>query len=381
MKIVLDVTIVTRPDKVTGIERVALETVKSILRDNKLRTKEHSFFVLCSNKGYNLVLKEIKQIPDLAKVKVYKSFTENRIYTDQIWLPLKINSIKPDYVYYTTLGVPLINRYPFSMIIHDAVAWALPNTISKGMKYYYKPIIEKAAHHDRLDKIMTVSKYSKSEIVRYLRINEEKIFVNYLGISESFTNYSNKEIEFTATLRKYGVNEDYIIALGTLEPRKNIHGLIHSFGILKKKFGYKGKLVIVGRKGWIDKLEISEEIKEDILFTGFVDDRELPILLKCSCLFVFPSFYEGFGLPLIESMALGVPVVSSNRTSLLEIGEGACEFFDPYNYEEMAEVMHKVLMEDTLMKEMANKGKEKAAQFSWSRHAETLNNVLFTKKR
>lgn len=381
MKIVLDVTIVTRPDKVTGIERVALETVKSILRDKKFRTKEHSFFILCSNKGYDLVLSEIQKIPDLSNVKLYKSFTENRIFTDQIWLPSKINSIKPDYVYYTTLGVPLMNRFPFAMIIHDAVAWALPNTISKGMKYYYKPIIEKAAHHKKLDKIMTVSNYSKNEIVKYLKINENKIFVNYLGISESFFNYSAVKTEFTATLRKYGINEDYIIALGTLEPRKNIHGLIRSFGILKKSYGYKGKLVIVGRKGWIDKLEVEDEIKEDILFTGFVDDEELPILLKCSSLFVFPSFYEGFGLPLIEAMALGVPVVSSNRTSLFEIGKGSCEFFNPDNHEEIAEVMNKVLLDEILLKEMAEKGKKKAAQFSWSRHAETLINVLFAKKR
>jgi len=381
MKIVLDVTIVTRPDKVTGIERVALETVKSILMDKKFRIEEHTFFLLCSNKGYDMVLKEIQKLPDIPKVKLYKSTTENRIYTDQVWLPSKINSIKPDYVYYTTLGVPIFNRYPFAMIIHDAVAWALPNTISKGMKYYYKPIIEKAAHHKKLDKIMTVSNYSKSEIVRYLKINEEKIFVNYLGISETFFNDSNNETNYIPTLLKYNISGDYIIALGTLEPRKNIYGLIRSFGLLKRNYGYKGKLVIVGRKGWIDKLKVEDDLKDDILFTGYVDDEELPILLKCSSLFVFPSFYEGFGLPLIESMALGVPVVSSDRTSLLEIGEGACKFFNPEDHKEMAEVIHKVLVDETVLKDMADKGKKKASQFSWSRHAETLISVLFTKKQ
>lgn len=376
MKIVLDTTIIKRKDKITGIERVALESVKNILCNQEFR-KNNSFFILCSKSGKDLVLEEIAKVTDLKGIKFYKSPIENRIFTDQVWLPFIIERINPDYVYYTTLGIPLINRFPFSMIIHDTVAWVMPDTISKGMRYYYKPILQMAIRNKKMDKIMTVSNFSKAEIVKYLDVNESKIFVNYLGISDTFLKSTNLTINRKNVLEKYNTGDNFIIAIGTLEPRKNISGLIRAFQILKSKYNFSGKLIIVGRKGWINSFSIEENLKKDIIFTGYIEDEHLSILLTSAKAFIFPSFYEGFGLPLIEAMSLGVPVLCSNKASLPEIGGDACEYFDPTDHEEMARKIFWVLEDEKKRNEMSLKGRERANLFTWSNHSERTINILF----
>jgi glycosyltransferase involved in cell wall biosynthesis len=376
MKIVLDVTIIKRKDKITGIERVALESVKNILQNQEFR-KNNSFFILCSKSGKDIVLEEISKVTQLKGIKFYKSPIENRVITDQLWLPYIIGRINPDYVYYTTLGIPLKNRFPFTMIIHDTVAWAMPDTISKGMRYYYKPVLQMAIKNKRLDKIMTVSNFSKKEIVKYLGINESKIFVNYLGISDTFLSCTDITINRKRVLEKYNIGDNFIIAIGTLEPRKNINGLISVFKILKSKYNFRGKLVIVGRKGWINSFNIEENLKKDIIFTGYIEDEHLSILLTSAKAFIFPSFYEGFGLPLIEAMSLGVPVLCSNKASLPEIGGDACVYFNPNDHEEMARKISWVLNDEEKLNEMSLKGKERANLFTWSNHAERVINILF----
>lgn len=376
MKIVLDTTIIKRKDKITGIERVALESVKNILCNQEFR-KNNSFFILCSKSGKDVVLEEIAKVTDLKGIKFYKSPIKNRVFTDQVWLPFIIERINPDYVYYTTLGIPLINRFPFSMIIHDNVAWVMPDTISKGMRYYYKPILQMAIRNKKMDKIMTVSNFSKAEIVKYLGVNESKIFVNYLGISDTFLKSTNLTLNRNNVLEKYNTGDNFIITIGTLEPRKNISGLIRAFQILKSKYSFSGKLIIVGRKGWINSFSMEENLKKDIIFTGYIEDEHLPILLTSAKAFIFPSFYEGFGLPLIEAMSLGVPVLCSNKASLPEIGGDACEYFDPTDHEEMARKIFWVLEDEKKRNEMSLKGRKRANLFTWSNHSERIINILF----
>lgn len=371
MKIILDLTIITRKDKITGIERVALESVKNLLKKNY----NHTYFILCSKNGKNFVENELDNFTYCVN-KIYSSPFKNRILTDQIWLPILINKVNPDYVYYTTLGIPLINQFPFTMIIHDAVAWALPGSISKGMNFYYKPLLQHAIKSKKLDKIMTVSYFSKSEIEKYLKVPSSKIFVNYLGISDTFVNFSfNKSISIKV-LQKYNINSKYIISLGTLEPRKNLNNLLKSFLILKTKYNYQGKLVLVGRKGWIGEFYVDEKIKNDLIVTGFVSEEDLPYLIKLSEVYVFPSYYEGFGLPLIEAMSLGVPVISSNRTSLPEIGGDACTYFNPSDCSSIAQVILQVLNDKDKKKNMKKKSIERAKLFTWEKHADKLLKIL-----
>lgn len=372
MKIVLDLTIIRDKNKITGIERVAIESVRGIL-ENEIK-KDNEFYILTSKLGKEVVLEEFNYILN-GDVKIYSSPIQNRIYTDQIWSPLIINKIKPSFVYYTTLGLPLINNFPFYMIIHDAVAWEMPETISAGMKYYYKPLIQRAVKHKKLNKIMTVSNFSKNEIVKHLNIEDSKIFVNYLGISKEIS--LNNILDSNLVKNQYAIEGDYIIALGTLEPRKNIEGLITAYTKLKEKYGIEEKLVIVGRKGWSDSFEINPKVKDEIIFTGYVSNDHLSSLLLYSKLFVFPSYYEGFGLPLIEAMSLGVPVLSSNKASLPEIGGEACQYFNPYDIDEFTDSLYQLLTNNKKLKELSELGKNRVEQFTWKQHTEKLKNVFY----
>jgi glycosyltransferase involved in cell wall biosynthesis len=368
---VLDLTIIKSKFKITGIERVALESIRHILKIASSKQLGFKFYILCSKEGKELIENELSEYIFFHNISLYRSPVMNRLITDQIWMPIAIRKIAPDLVFYTTLGIPIINNYPYFIIIHDAVPWALPNTVSKGMKYYYKPLLQHSINNKLLKRIMTVSEFSKCEIIKYLSVDKSKIFVNYLGTTDFSTDTTLKDSK--QVLKDYGIDSKYIITIGTLEPRKNIQGLIKAFCILKQKYKFEGKLVIVGRKGWLNSLEITEEIKTEIVLTGYVSDEELRALLINSNAFIFPSFYEGFGLPLIEAMSLGVPIASSNRASLPEIGGDLCEYFNPENIEDMALKINKVLNK-TISEFDIHLLKKRAKKFTWEKHSENIIN-------
>ncbi|WP_019720329.1 glycosyltransferase family 4 protein [Heyndrickxia coagulans] len=370
MNIIIDLTVIRNKKQITGIERVAIESTKQLL--TYLKNKSYKVFILCSKMGFEIAKDELTNIKDFEKLIFKKSPFFNRIATDQIWLPLIINKLKPKFVYFTTLGVPLFNRYPFYFIIHDAVAWAMPETTSKGMKLYYKPLIAFAVKKKNLKKIFTVSHFSKKEIIKYLHVDNEKIAVNYLGVKK----IPVTEIKLVTNVSNKGCM-DYIVTLGTLEPRKNLQNLINAFAILKSRYNYKGKLVVIGRKGWSGDLNIQDENNGNIVFTGFLEEKKMLDVLKKAKVYVFPSLYEGFGLPLIEAMALGVPIASSNQASLPEIGGNACLYFDPYKPEDMAEKINELLNSDSKREELKKKGFEIVKKYTWDAHRKTLISTMF----
>jgi len=374
MKLVIDLTIVTKIDKITGIERVAIETLKSVLKDG---SEFFEIYILCSKTASEYIKGIVNSLDfDKKEIYIYNSPVKNRIFTDQIWLPYIIKKIAPKYVYYTTLGIPLIQMFPFSVIIHDVVAWVMPETISKGMKYYYKPLIKFSIKNKKLKNIITVSEFSRKSVMKELKVKEEKITVNYLGIADNFIK-TKKDINKKEILKKYNIKSKYLILLGTLEPRKNIQGAIEAFSLLKEKYNYEGNLVVVGRVGWMKNLNIKPTISSSIIFTGFVDDEDLPIILSESTAFIFPSFYEGFGLPLIEAMSLGIPVICSNIDSLTEVGGNACVYFDPYSIEDMAETIYSTVNNHKKMEEISLLCKSRAKIFSWEKHGRiVIDNIL-----
>ncbi|MFP5108567.1 glycosyltransferase family 4 protein [Neobacillus sp. C211] len=376
MKLVIDLTIIKNINQITGIERVALESSKYVIE--KLASfEENSLHIICSKKGSMYIKREFQNHISKKNIKFYSSPYTNRIFTDQLWLPFIIDTIKPDNVYYTTLGIPIINKYPFCFIIHDAVAWAIPDTISKGMKYYYRPLLERAVKNRMVKKVITVSNFSKKEIVNYLKVDESKIVVNHLGVSNKF-NFSNRMKDEVQISRNPIINtsKDYIITIGTLEPRKNLQRLIEAFRILKQEYGYSGSLMIVGREGWLNSLVIHEDIKDYVIFTGYVKDIDLYTLLKKAQVYVFPSLYEGFGLPLVEAMQLGIPIASSNSGSLPEVGQSACEYFDPYDIDDMAAKINIILSVNGKKEEYSKMGLTIAKNYTWEKHGKRLLNAI-----
>ena len=223
-------------------------------------------------------------------------------------------------------------------------------------KYFFKNVAKS-------DMIITGSHFTKEEIVKYLNFSEDKIEVIHHGIDHNlFKVYQEPKVDFE-------LPKKYILSVGSIEPRKNLLGLLKAYALLDEKLKSEYQLVLVGFKGW-ENIEIMELIKQNeksIHYLGFITDEELAQVYNLTSLFVFPSFYEGFGLPPLEAMACGSPVVCSDSSSLPEVGGDAVVYCNPQDTNDIKEKIEIVLNNTTLQNEMIDKGLQQAKKFSWEK--------------
>jgi glycosyltransferase involved in cell wall biosynthesis len=223
-------------------------------------------------------------------------------------------------------------------------------------------------------KIITISNFSKNEICSVLNIKPDKIIVTHL--SGSNDQYNNSE-NFIDIKSMYNINTDYIIAFGSTSSHKNIQGLIVAFSKLIITHN-NHNLILVGHQHSneeLNKLIFDLNLTDKVFFTGFVPDEHVFPLIKASSLFIFPSFYEGFGIPLLDAQSLGVPVASSEAASLPEVGKEGALYFDPNNITEMMRVMKNILENINTSKELIQKGFINRSNYSWRKTAQlTLDN-------
>ncbi|MEW6094915.1 MAG: glycosyltransferase family 1 protein [bacterium] len=228
----------------------------------------------------------------------------------------------------------------------------------------------------KVDFIISISHHSKNYIIESLKIPEERIRVIYLGVSEKYHPINDKNILHNIQ-KKYNIDRKYILYVGNLEPHKNILRLIEAFYELKNNTNCEYNLVIVGKKSGLYE-EIFKKVKElklekDVIFTNEVPEEDLPSLYSGAEVFVLPSLTEGFGLPAVEAMACGTPVIGSNTTSIPEIVKDAGILVNPLNVAEITQAMEQVLSNTTLQNELRKKGIQRAKFFSWDKTAqETL---------
>jgi len=227
------------------------------------------------------------------------------------------------------------------------------------------------------DKIIAISENTKMDLIKYYSCPPDKIKVIYLGADEIFKPHKKKEIG--PILSKYNINKKYILNVGSIEPRKNLIGLIKAYASLPISLKDSYELIIIGNSGWLN-LDIFEmvnilQLNNKIRFIRNVPDEDLPYLYNGASLFIYPSFYEGFGLPVLEAMQCGCPVITSNNSSLPEVAGDAALLIDPNNVSDIAKKMELLLNNDDLRNELAIKGLERAKGFSWDKCAkETLKN-------
>jgi glycosyltransferase involved in cell wall biosynthesis len=191
--------------------------------------------------------------------------------------------------------------------------------------------------------------------------------VIYHGINHSiFKIYDDLKLPFE-------LPKKFIFSVGSIEPRKNLLGLLRAYNDLSEQTRFEYKLVLAGFKGWENKeiMELITKNKQNIHYLGFIDDSELAKVYNLASLFVFPSFYEGFGLPPLEAMACGTPVVSSNLTSMPEVCQDAAIYCDPYDIVDIKQKIELVLGDETIQKELINKGLKRASEFSWQKSAQS----------
>jgi len=262
------------------------------------------------------------------------------------------------------------------MTVHDLVAFLFPSTHSAKAVIIERLTFKKALKKAKA--ILVVSENTKKDLLKKFKYPTDKIYLTPCAPSEFFREPIDEK-DLDKLKKKYSLPENFILAVGTLEPRKNFPNLIKSFVIIKRKYP-DFKLVIVGKKGWKFK-QIEEALKEfnlqnDVIFPGYLDDLELHKMYALAKVFVFPSLYEGFGIPPLEAMASGCPVVSSNVASMPEVIGQAGLQINPKNALKMADAITGLLENDQVRNMMIKRGKEQAEKFSWKKSAEKALEVI-----
>jgi len=333
---------------------------------------------------YFVYLKE-SPLSDLPKERggwKYLIFGPSKFWT-QFALPFKLFTQKQklDIFFTPSHYAPRFSPVPTVISIMDLWHHRHPEQFAKKDLYQLTKwegySVRRASH------IMTISEFSKREILDIYQIPADRVTVAYPG----FTKFQIPDSKFQINTniqkikQKYKINGNYLLYLGTLQPKKNVEGLIRAFSLLIADYQSPITLVVAGKKGWLyEKIfELVKELKleDKVVFTGFVEEEDKPYLLAGAKAFVFPSFYEGFGIPVLEAMSLGVPVVISKEGSLPEVGGQTAIYFDPYKVESMAASLRKVLnLNDKEKNEIIKAGYKQAKKFSWEKCAKQILTTL-----
>lgn len=259
------------------------------------------------------------------------------------------------------------------LTIHDVLFESHPEFFPPFHRKLLKFFIPLSA--GRASKIISMSDFTKKEIVRCYGVPAEKITVIHEGASGRFAPVKNKDL-VGSTLKRYRIEKKYILFVGRIEPRKNIVGLLEAFDYVKKRGRKDVCVVVVGQQDKIfEENELLNTIEamgltSDVLFTGGVSEEELAVLYNGAEIFAYPAFAEGFGLPVLEAMACGTPVITSNVTSLPEVVGGSALLVNPYDSEEIGRCLESVLSDVNLKRDLSKKGLERAKTFGWKKAAE-----------
>lgn len=361
MRICVDLT--SLADNFSGIERFALSISKELIKNT-----EHHWILLFKNSVHKEFGEEAENIEKI----VIKG--GNKLIFNQLILPLKLAGIKADRYFFPAFPAPFFffskNAYN---TIHDLSCWDCPGSNKKYMIWYFKIMYWKASLCNK--KVITVSEFSKGRICDILKVKPENIYVVYNGISDQFSDSELSEDEKKRVEEKYNLPENYVLSLSTLEPRKNLRLLLDAYASLFYD-GLTEEIVLAGRKGWRmeDFLKgYSEEFLQHVHFTGFVDDEDLPAIYKLAKIFVFPSLYEGFGIPPLEALACGTLVISSDAASMPEVLEDAAVYFVNNNKKSFKGRILKVLSYgDEEVSKRKRDGQLQTQKYRWSVEAKKL---------
>ena len=290
---------------------------------------------------------------------------------DLVWrspVPRKWILGKVDILHSTTFCTPPDHYGRLIVTLYDISFVILPECHTEANRQHcLKGTLDAVRYADR---IIAVSNSGKNDLIKYFDADPEKVVVTPLAAKDIF---SPRGVEERGrVLEQYGIQGDFIFSLGSFEPRKNIKTLVRAYVNLPEKVKNQYSLVIAGGKGWMNS-EIGELIGSQdagrIRRIGYVDEQDLPSLYSGAAVFVYPSYYEGFGLPILEAMACGAPVISSNTSSMPEVGGDAALYFDPADVQQLSALLLEVTGDENLRNEVSRKGIRQAGAFSWDKTA------------
>jgi len=325
----------------------------------------HPIFNLRDKKNIFLILDGVSAIGPKKQFYYYKLLRKNRFKFD---LFHSLNS-----------ELPLFGNIKSVVTFHDLKYIKYPyflNRFSMIKSKYLKYTMKKGA--EKANKIIAVSRSTKKDIVHLLGVEKDKITVIYEASNLEMYSRKNDDITNSDISKKYSIQKPYFLYVGEKRPHKNLEGLIKAFAIFKEKYKNRNiSLVLVGKKysAYHEHITTAEKfgVKDSLIFTGFISDEDLKTIYSEAEALLFVSFYEGFGIPILEAMECGIPVITSNISSMPEVAGDAALLVDPNNIQEIAEKMNNIANSEILRKQLIESGFKRVKQFSWERTArETL---------
>ncbi len=370
----------------TGIGMVEIELCKRMIKEYPENEYLFTFFSLRSTKEKKKRIRE--RTGENVKVKAFPLLSSGLYKIINTFFPLPYRIFfggKNDLTHFFNFIIPVGVKGKKVCTIHDLAFKRYPETVTLKTRKFLELRMKKTIK--RADSIIVVSKFTANELNELYGVPEEKIAVIYNGVDFNLYNGNVEYTRIKEVLQKRGLEyEKYFFYLGTIEPRKNIKRMVGAYAECVKRLKEEGKeipkLVLGGKLGWyydeiLEKIK-NEDIEDNIKLLGYVDEKEKPELYSGCLAFLFPSLYEGFGLPIAEAMACGAPVLTSDSTSLAEIAGDNAILCDPLSEKDIAEGIYRLATEPQTREKFSKCGQEHVKQFNWDASAEKLYRLYET---
>ncbi len=348
-----------------GMDMVALELIKQL----QILDKVNEYFIFVNN------VEDIDVLPKTSNFNIVQVKPSPYPVWEQYHLPKAVKEHQVDILHCTSNTAPISLNVPLILTLHDIIYLEKWN-FTQGTSYqivgnlyrrWNVPIVVKNAKH-----ILTVSNFERDRITSHFKFNQNQVSTAYNGVGKHFAPITD-QAELLRIKELYHLPDDYIFFLGNTDPKKNVIGVLKALSILKRKGQLKSKLLMLDiNRNYLSNLmkQINDEsLMDDIVFSGYVPNKDLPAIYNQASLFLYPSLRESFGIPLLEAMACGAPLITSNTSSMPEIADDAALFVDPFNANEIADAIMKLQSNDDLKKELAANGFKRVENFTWENNA------------
>ncbi len=353
----------------TGIGRYVHELITNLVETDD----KNQYVLFMNNPEY-----ENFKVPNRRVKKVLVN-AAHYSFAEQIKFWWQLRKEKLDLMHFTHFNAPILYKKPSVVTIHDLTLHFYPGKkmTSFHRRLAYQTVIKSITRHAK--RVIAVSENTKKDLAELTHVKEDNIQVVYEGVNPEFREIKDPEV-LKEIRQKYGIVKPFLLYTGVWRSHKNLVNLIKAFSYLKRDESFDGQLVITGKEDPLYS-EVRSTITDlglegDIVFTGMVPEAELPALYSAAKVYVFPSLYEGFGLPPLEAMACGTPVAASKASCIPEVcGEENAIFFDPYDPPAMSDAIAKIWINDQLSQELVTKGRERIKDFSWKTMAKEILNI------
>ncbi|EKE16309.1 MAG: mannosyltransferase B-like protein [uncultured bacterium] len=375
MKIGIDIRLIGKQR--TGDEVVFFNITKKLAEIDS--NNEYLLFTDIVDKDIINQIKRDLEISEKNNFQIISISTKNRFSWNFFALAHYLRKNPVD-IYLTQYIVPFFvpRKIKIITIIHDISFNFFSKMIKFSDLFFLKILIPISLF--RTDKILGVSKFTRDEIIKFYKINPDKVDFFHNAVSENFKNkYSKEELE--RIRNKYSLPKKFILYLGTLQPRKNLPFLIKSYAKIRNDLAGT-KLVLAGNKNAhnTDKnIDIEVEmnnLQQDVIFPGYIDEGDKPVIYALAHIFVFPSLYEGFGIPILEAFCSQTPVLASDIPSLREVGGDAAFFANPSSLDEFSKALYDISINNDLRNRLISSGNKRAELFSWEKTAKKLIDIF-----